>query len=150
LQISFCYQDTDKRIHLTAKSKKLIHTIISVEKKKLGEITVIFTSNQSILNINKSYLKHNYFTDVITFDSSVKQVISGDIFISIDQVASNAKKYGVKVSIELARVLIHGVLHLIGYLDKSDKEREIMRSREDFYLVKGEKLDLLSGDEFTL
>ena len=150
MQISFCYQDTDKRIHLTAKSKKLIHTIISVEKKKLGEITVIFTSNQSILNINKSYLKHNYFTDVITFDSSVKQVISGDIFISIDQVASNAKKYGVKVSIELARVLIHGVLHLIGYLDKSDKEREIMRSREDFYLVKGEKLDLLSGDEFTL
>ncbi|HJZ41969.1 MAG TPA: rRNA maturation RNase YbeY [Bacteroidales bacterium] len=150
MKVSFNYLDTDKRPILGAKARKLIQTVLFTEGKKLGEINFIFTSNKAVLEINKNYLKHNYFTDVITFNNSVKYRISGDIYISIDQVVINAAHFKVSIGEELARVMIHGVLHLIGYTDDKRIAREGMRAREDFFISKGVELDLFSGNEFKL
>ena len=81
--------------------------------------------------MNRKFLNHNYFTDVITFDYTEKRVTSGDVFISIDQVKSNAEKYGVDVDEELRRVMIHGVLHLVGFKDETEEEKKIMRKKEN-------------------
>ena len=100
---------------------------------KNAEIDVIFYRQLS-KKINFEYLKHNYFTDVITFDYSNKQLIKGDIFISVDRVKDNAKNYKVSFNDELFRVIIHGVLHLCGFNDKTVKEKEEMRKQENFFL----------------
>lgn len=104
---------------------------ISKEKKKQGDINIIFTCNEYLLEINNKYLNHNYFTDVITFDYSKSDVISGDVFISIEQVALNAEEYGETFNRELLRVIIHGVLHLLGYDDKTVTQKNRMREKED-------------------
>ena len=92
-----------------------------------------------MLEINKQYLKHDYYTDVITFDYSENDKISGDIFISIDRVVDNSKKYSEKKNTEIRRVIIHGILHLIGYNDKLDDEKKIMTEKENYYLKKWTK-----------
>lgn len=150
MKISFNYLETDKRPILGNKARLLIQTVLFTEGKKLGEINFIFASDQDILEINKNYLKHNYFTDVITFDNSVKDRISGDIYISLDRVVENAVHFRVETAEELARVMIHGVLHLVGYTDGEKTERESMRSREDFFLSKGVVMDLFSDNEFKV
>ncbi|NQU88032.1 MAG: rRNA maturation RNase YbeY [Mariniphaga sp.] len=99
-----------------------------------GEITVVFCSDEYLLQLNKEFLDHDYFTDIITFDYCDNNIISGDIFVSIDRIHYNAKKYNVGFNIELHRVLFHGVLHLIGYNDKTSGEKKEMRSKEDYYL----------------
>ena len=91
----------------------------------------MFTSNEQLKLINQEYLNHNYFTDVITFDYTSENVVSGDIFISVDQVKLNAEMYAVSFQEELRRVLIHGVLHLMGYNDASVEEKELMREKEN-------------------
>jgi len=96
-----------------------------------GNIAFVFTSNKQIKLINQEYLNHNYFTDVITFDYTDGMKISGDIFISIEEVRLNAKKYNTKEEDELRRVMIHGVIHLLGYLDGNEEERETMRQLEN-------------------
>ncbi len=98
---------------------------------KIGEIAYIFCSDTRILEVNKQYLGHDYFTDIITFDYSEGKRISGDIFISLDTVANNAKEYGVTFDNELMRVMIHGVLHLTGQGDKTDKEFREMKDKEN-------------------
>jgi probable rRNA maturation factor len=150
LKIRFNYLETDKRPILGVKARKLIQTVLFTEGKKLGEINFIFASDQDVLEINKNYLKHNYFTDVITFNNSVKDCINGDVFISVDQVLRNAANLGVKREEELARVMIHGVLHLVGYTDIGKAERMEMRAKEDFFLGRGMVLDLFSGNEFKV
>lgn len=107
---------------------------IRKEAHKPGEISFIFCSDKYLLKINKAYLKHNYFTDIITFDYSENKLISGDIFISVDRVLANAKTYNVSFNNELLRVMIHGVLHLCGYKDKSPANARQMRLKEDYYL----------------
>ena len=108
-------------------------TIIA-EDKILGEISYIFCSDEYLHKINVEYLQHDTYTDIITFDYSEMNVISSDIFISIDRVKENALTYKKTFEEELNRVLIHGVLHLLEYKDKTDEESKLMRAKEDFYL----------------
>lgn len=114
--------------------QKLIGSLIQKEEKIFGDISVIFCSDEYLLKINEQYLGHNYYTDIVTFDYVEKSVISGDLFISVDRVAENAEKYGNSFIEELHRVLIHGVLHLVGYKDNTTEEQSLMRDKEDFYL----------------
>lgn len=106
------------------------------EKRRISDINIIICSDSFLRKINKKYLNHDYFTDIITFPYSLpgSKEISGDIYISIDRVRLNAKDYGVSVYEELLRVLIHGVLHLCGYDDHTPAEKAEMRKREDYYL----------------
>ncbi len=114
--------------------KNWIKTTIQSEAKVLGNISYIFCDNNYILEINKKYLNHDYFTDIITFDYSENNVVSGDIFISIETVIENATHYKTTFEEELHRVIIHGVLHLCGYKDKTSTDKKIMREKENFYL----------------
>lgn len=113
-----------------------IKEAIANEQKKLGEINYIFCDDDYLLEKNQTYLNHDTYTDIITFDYSEENSVSGDIFISIERLKENARKFAVPFDTELRRVMIHGVLHLIGYKDKSDKEKKLMREKEDFYLNK--------------
>lgn len=97
----------------------------------LGELCYVFCDDNYIININKQYLSHDYYTDIITFDYTDKSIVSGDLFISLDTVLSNSKKYKQDYTEELFRVIIHGVLHLCGINDKSEDEAVEMRDAED-------------------
>jgi probable rRNA maturation factor len=126
-------------LNFTLKQKKHIRSwiqqSIQKESKKLSFISYNFCSDKYLLKINKKYLSHNDYTDIITFDLCEGKDISGDIYISIERVKENAKTNFTGFHVELCRVLIHGVLHLCGYKDKSDKDAKKMRSKEDFYLA---------------
>ena len=111
-----------------------IEQCVEKESKIAGDICFIFCNDTYLLKLNQEYLKHDYFTDVITFDYSDSIIVSGDIFISVDRIADNAKQFGVSFDYELFRVIIHGVLHLCGYKDKSKKDKILMTSKEDGYL----------------
>jgi len=109
---------------------------ISIKKLKFkaGDISVIFCSDDYLKKININYLNHDYYTDIITFDYSDKNIISGDLFISIDRVRENADINNENFNREICRVIIHGILHLCGYNDKTSKEKEKMRKLEDVFL----------------
>nr|WP_299202480.1 rRNA maturation RNase YbeY [uncultured Brumimicrobium sp.] len=109
--------------------------VLENEGKTLSNITVVLGTDDWLLEQNKSFLKHDYYTDIITFDYCEMDFISGDLLISIDRVNDNAKTYNVSRETELNRVLVHGLLHLCGYGDKTEKEIEIMRKKEDYYLT---------------
>lgn len=111
-----------------------IKQVVVSEGKQLGDINYIFCSDQYLLNINREYLKHDYYTDVITFDYSSEGLISGDIFISVDTVRENASIFSITFSGEMQRVIIHGILHLCGYGDKTEVENRHMHFLEDKYL----------------
>ena len=108
-----------------------IKTVAEKHGFGVGDVSYIFCSDEHILNINREYLQHDYYTDIITFDYTGGNRISGDIFISLDTVLSNAEKFGVSYENELHRVIIHGILHLCEINDKTPKEREIMKKCED-------------------
>lgn len=111
-----------------------IDKLVVNEGKTLGEVNYIFCSDSYLLEINKQYLNHDYYTDIISFDYCEDNIISGDIFISIDTVADNAKEYKVSYEKELQRVILHGILHFVGYKDKTDDDAKIMRQKENQYL----------------
>lgn len=113
-----------------------ISTSVLEEKKRLGELNYIFCDDDYLLRINQDFLNHDTLTDIISFDYSVGNELHGDIYISIDRVRENAKDYNVSFDEELARVMIHGVLHYCGYKDKTDDDQFIMTSKEDYYLAK--------------
>ncbi len=115
-------------------NNKWLKFVAESEIRKIGDINIIFCSDSYILDVNMKYLQHDYFTDIITFDYCEGNVLSGDLFISIDSVRDNASFYGTEFSEELNRVMVHGVLHLIGYDDHTDSEQKMMRSKEDYYL----------------
>lgn len=104
------------------------------EGKKIGSVSYIFVSDEHLLEMNKKYLQHNDYTDIITFDNSTGNNISGEMYISVDTVRENAKYYQTDFHNELLRVMVHGVLHLCGYKDKTISERKKMRAAEDKYL----------------
>ena len=108
-----------------------IKEVASKHGYKLGEITYIFCDDQKILEVNREYLKHDYYTDIITFDYTEGKVISGDLFISLDTVKSNSEKFSTSYEEEFYRVVIHGILHLCGINDKGVGEREIMEKHEN-------------------
>jgi probable rRNA maturation factor len=103
--------------------------------KKVGEIAYIFVNDEKILEVNRQYLQHDYYTDIITFDYCEGDVISGDLFISLDTVRTNAEQVGATYEQELHRVIIHGILHLCGINDKGPGEREIMEAAENSALA---------------
>ncbi|MCB9190125.1 MAG: rRNA maturation RNase YbeY [Flavobacteriales bacterium] len=108
--------------------------VCSSEAKKPSDISYIFCSDDYLLEMNRQYLNHDYYTDVITFDYCTEDHVSGDIFISIDRVVDNAQNMGVSSNDELHRVMVHGLLHLLGYQDKEPSDKEQMTAKEDFYL----------------
>ena len=114
--------------------KLWIKTIIDTEKHTLGTINYMFCNDDELLEINIKHLNHNTLTDIITFDYTEDKKISSDIFISVDRVLENAKKFEVTFEEELRRVMIHGVLHLCGYKDKSKPDAELMRKKENWAL----------------
>ncbi len=150
MAIVYNYLSLKKRFKNAVKARKLIRHIIEEEQKKLGEITIVFTDNSHILTINQSYLKHSYYTDVITFSNTLRDEIAGEIYISIDQVVINARRYQTICIEELFRVIIHGVLHLIGYNDEIEADRKLMREKEDYYLVWVRKINIAEKDELIL
>ena len=118
-----------------ARLKTFLPTLFRREKKRLAELQYIFCSDDYLLEINKQYLKHNYYTDIITFDLSEQgQPINAEIYISVDRVRDNARSFGNSLKNELHRVVFHGALHLCGYRDKSQQEEKLMRQMEDQYL----------------
>jgi probable rRNA maturation factor len=128
--ITFLKEDIQFKFSALLKYKAWIKTVIQNYGYKPGDITFIFCSNSYILKINQQYLQHDYYTDIITFNYNEKQSISGDIFISIETVRENALEYMVTFEEELQRVMIHGILHLLGFDDHSDEEKNIMRQKE--------------------
>jgi len=116
--------------------KTWIKEVIVSEKRKLGDIQYIFCDDNYLLNINSTYLNHDTLTDIITFSTSdSKKIISGEIYISIERITENSLIHSSSYNEELSRVIIHGVLHLIGYDDHSNNDKKIMRSKEDYYLL---------------
>lgn len=105
--------------------------VTALEQKEMGDITLIFCSDEYLLNVNREYLDHDYYTDIITFDYTEDNIVSGDLFISLDRVVDNAQIHTVDFINELNRVVIHGVLHLCGYKDKSEEDEKLMRSKEN-------------------
>ncbi|WP_321478851.1 rRNA maturation RNase YbeY [uncultured Bacteroides sp.] len=108
-----------------------IKTVAASYEKKIGEIAYIFCSDEKILEVNQQYLKHDYYTDIITFDYCEGNKLSGDIFISLDTVLTNSKEFNTTYQEELHRTIIHGILHLCGINDKGPGEREIMEAAEN-------------------
>lgn len=126
-------------IAFTLKNKTAVRSwitkTISLEKKKLKELSLIFCSDEYLLAVNRQYLQHDTYTDIITFDYSESDTIAGDIFISIERIKENAARLQLSETDELHRVIIHGVLHLLGYKDKSPAEKSLMTAKEDHYLA---------------
>ena len=133
-----CFFFQDVKFSLTCRSilKKFLLTIFKKEGKKLQCLNYIFCSDGALLEINRKYLNHDFYTDIITFDLSETRAVRAEIYISIDRVRENSRKLGVSFKSELHRVIFHGVLHLCGYNDKPKGEKEKMSKREDFYLKK--------------
>lgn len=113
---------------------KAIPLIVENEKREMGEITIVICTDEELLELNKKHLNHDYYTDIITFDYCELNIISGDLFISFDRIIDNASLHFVEIKEELCRVIFHGVLHLIGYNDKTEDEVMKMRQKEKEYL----------------
>ncbi len=113
-----------------------LQDVVISEGAQLGDIQFVFCSDEYLLEINKKYLNHDYFTDIITFDYSLDNFISGDLFVSIERIIDNAKVYNCAEFDEFLRVCVHGVLHLLGYMDKTRQDIVVMRSKEEFYLAR--------------
>lgn len=125
---------TDFSINNEPQVGSWISNAIAEEGYTLDEINYIFCDDAYLLKLNIEFLKHDTLTDIISFDNSIGKIIQGDIFISVERVAENAKDFSVSMEEELHRVMVHGVLHYCGYKDKSESESKIMRQKEDYYL----------------
>jgi rRNA maturation RNase YbeY len=111
-----------------------VKDLLREENKVLGEISIIFVTDEYLLEMNKQYLNHDYYTDIITFDYCEKNIVNGDLFISVERVDENSRIFESGFLFELQRVIIHGVLHLCGYKDKTTEEESMMRNLENKYL----------------
>ena len=135
--IRFNIQDIKFTLKNKTAIKQWITSVVIKKKRKVGELNFVFCSDEFLLGMNKQYLNHDTYTDIITFDYSKEDKnlpISGDIYISVDRVRENAAKFNVAFENELHRVIIHGTLHLLGYADKTKTAKEEMRKQEDVAL----------------
>lgn len=132
--ISYYFQDTDFRFRDRRKTNEWLKLAAESEIRRIGNISIIFCSDNYVLDINQKYLQHDYFTDIITFDYCEGDRLSGDLFISVDSVRENSVEFGTEFKDELNRVIIHGLLHLVGYDDHTEKDIKLMRSKENYYL----------------
>ena len=134
MAINFFTEDIEFKFKKKKDLKSWIKQVIVSEKKVIGNLNYIFTSDKYLLKINQKYLNHNTYTDIITFNYDEGNIINGDIYISIDRVKENAMKYANNFDNEFYRVVIHGVLHLIGYDDTNEYLEKVIRNKEDDYL----------------
>ena len=137
-KVYFFFDDIRVNLRNRNKIKRMIEQIFLYEKKPLDRLNYVFCSDDIILDINRRYLKHDFYTDIISFDLSENkdEKITGEIYISLDRVRDNASKMKLPFNHELARVIFHGALHLCGHKDKTKKEKQEMTKREDLYLKK--------------
>lgn len=139
MSINFYIEDVSGLRLAKGVLRSWISSTVREENKRTGDLNFIFCSDEYLLRINQQYLEHDYYTDIITFDYVSGVVVSGDIFISVDRVKENALVYKVSFQDELNRIMIHGVLHLIGYQDKEAGHKALMTEKEDYYLSKRSK-----------
>jgi probable rRNA maturation factor len=132
--IQFFYENLQESVNTDYTA--WLEDIILSEEKKLGEINYIFCNDDYLLKVNQDYLRHDYYTDIITFDYVKGRTISGEIFVSLQRISDNASTLSKNYEEELRRVLAHGILHLCGYKDKTEEEEKQMREKEDHYLAK--------------
>ena len=132
--IHFCTEDITFSLKEKLKHKAWLNEVAKQEGKKILELTYVFCSDEYLLQINQEYLNHDTLTDIVTFDNSEDpKKIEGDIFISIERVKENGDKLGTSET-ELERVMVHGLLHLLGYKDKKKEDKALMTEKEDFYI----------------
>jgi rRNA maturation RNase YbeY len=132
--IQFCSEDITFSLKEKLKHKAWLNEVAKQEGKKILELSYVFCSDEYLLQINQEYLNHDTLTDIVTFDNSEDpKKIEGDIFISIDRIKENGEKLGT-LETELERVMVHGLLHLLGYKDKKKEDKEVMTEKEDFYI----------------
>jgi rRNA maturation RNase YbeY len=135
--ISFFFQNNSVSLNNRSRLKAFIKLLFKNEKKQLKNLNYIFCSDKELLKINQTFLKHNYYTDILTFDlSSSPGIVDAEVYISIERIRENAYSFGFTLKSELHRVIFHGALHLCGYKDQKNNEQEEMRNKEDFYLSK--------------
>lgn len=132
--IEYHFEDIDFVFKGKTRNNKWLRLVAESEIRRMGDINIIFCSDNYILDINQRFLQHDYFTDIITFDYCEGNILSGDLFISVDSVKENSIFYKTDFDEELNRVIVHGLLHLIGYDDHSDEDQKMMRSKENYYL----------------
>lgn len=130
--INYFYEDVEEII--SEDYKPWLEDLIKYEEKKVGNINYIFCNDEYLLKVNQDFLQHDYYTDIITFDSVKGKTINGEIFVSLQRVRDNASFLSKPYEEELRRVLAHGVLHLCGYKDKAPDDEKLMRQKEDFYI----------------
>ena len=134
MAIYFSTENIDFELKDESKVKRWITAVVGGQEKRVGNISYLFCDDAYLLNINRTYLDHDTFTDIITFDYVEGSVVSGDILISVERVRENAALFSSSFERELLRVIIHGVLHLLGQADKSDEDAAEMRRKEDVAL----------------
>lgn len=137
--MAITFNSEDTKFNIQGHKREVASWIRSAAQEegfRVGDINVVFCSDSYLLGINRQYLQHDYYTDIITFDYCEDGVLSGDLFISVDTVQGNAEEYNVLFHVELLRVIIHGIMHLAGYKDKTDVDAAKMRERENHYLAK--------------
>ena len=132
--VSYYFQDTDFVFRSKTLNNRWLRLVAESEIRRIGDISIIFCSDNYILDVNQKFLQHDYFTDIITFDYCEGDMLSGDLFISVDSVRENSIEYGSDFNDELSRVIVHGILHLIGYDDHEEEDIAIMRKKENYYL----------------
>jgi len=140
LNVRIYYEDTNFRLTGWKKVREIVDKVITKQGYVSGDLNFILTNDKGVLELNSKFLNRNYFTDVIAFEYNKGSIISGDIFISTETVKANAINYKVSYNEEMIRVMIHGVLHLCGFKDKSDNEKKEMRRMEDYWLKQWRKL----------
>lgn len=131
MSIRIYYDQIKFRIRKLKEIKRFLDKVIRDEERVPGDLLFILSDDESVLNINREFLKHDSYTDVIAFDNSVGEVVNGEIYISIDTVRKNAREYGCSIMEETVRVMIHGLLHLCGYDDIQEKDRKIMLMKQE-------------------